>query len=104
MSTTISIRCSECGTITHDSDYCSACGNIINVSLKRRMAQEEKDQQKLEEKRKEKPRVWSTLANRALDHPNVFVRYLSKAVYAVWAFFGMLIGALIAAIIGIVSG
>ena len=104
MSATSSIKCPNCGTITANSDYCRNCGAIINVQLKRRLEREEKERQKAREEREKPVGKLSGFFQRALEHPNIIIRSLSKGVYSVWMFFGMLIGALIAGFIALASG
>ena len=104
MSGTTSIRCSHCHTITSNSDYCSHCGKIINVQLKRRLEREKKEQQQLKEELEKPKGKLSTLFQKALEHPNFLVRSLTRTVYSIWMFFGLLMGAIISAVIGLVSG
>ncbi|WP_273567122.1 hypothetical protein [Maribacter halichondriae] len=39
-------RCSNCGEMWLNQDYCPTCGNIINITLKRELERKEKAIQK----------------------------------------------------------
>lgn len=104
MAENTSIRCSNCGTITSNSDYCSNCGALINVHLKRKMEWEKKEQQKLQDEKEKTPSKLSSFFQRALEHPNILIRSFTKGIYSIWMFFGMLVGAIIAAVLALVSG
>lgn len=104
MKVTTSIKCSECGTITYNSDHCSNCGALINIDLKRRMVRDKKVQEKVLAERERKRGKSEIFAERALEHPNFIVRSFSKAVRSIFLFFGMVVGGIIAAIIALASG
>src|SRR5690554_3807615 len=98
MNGTTSIRCSVCGTITTNSDYCSNCGNLINTRLKRQLVREAKEQQKIKEESEKPPGKFSIFFKWALYHPNLLIRTFTKTLYSIWIFFGMLMGAIIAGV------
>ena len=99
-----SIRCPKCGTINTNKDYCENCGFLINTHLRRELERRKKQEQKLREKEEKGPSKGARIAKTALEHPNFLIRYFSKTIYAIWAFIGLLIGALIAGVIALASG
>jgi hypothetical protein len=98
------IKCMECNTVNVDTDYCSNCGVIINVILKRKLEQEKKIAQKIEEDKTKKPSAIDEFLRKASEHQNPFIRLFSQVIYSVWLFFAMVVGGLIAAVIAVAAG
>lgn len=42
------IICNQCGTKNQNRDYCTNCGELINITLKRRIEREKKIQKRKE--------------------------------------------------------
>lgn len=98
------IKCLECGIKNQNTDYCSNCGAIINIVLKRRLESEKKIQKKIEEQQTKEPDKIDLFFQKALEHPNPAIRSLMNAVHSVWTFGAMIVGALIAMVIGVAAG
>lgn len=98
------VKCLECGTLNLNRDYCENCGSIININLKRQLEREKNIQQQIEEERIKGPTKIDKFFNHATEHPNTIVRSFSKFIYAIWLFIGMIVGAIIAGFISIVTG
>ncbi|TDW48785.1 hypothetical protein EV144_103302 [Flavobacterium sp. 270] len=98
------VKCLECNTVNVNSDYCSNCGAIINVVLKRKLETEKKIQKKVEENKTKEPNKIEVFLRKASEHPNAFIRLSSQAIFAVWLFMAMVVGGLIAAVVAIAAG
>ncbi|WP_157374058.1 hypothetical protein [Arenibacter certesii] len=88
-------KCSNCGTVNVNSDYCSNCGELINIHIKRKLAREASDTKKQEEKAAEKPNPVTVFFEKALKHPNLLVKIPAMLFYSIWVVV-MSIGAFIA--------
>jgi len=98
------IKCLSCGTLNYNLDYCQNCGTIINIVLKRRIEEEEKRQEKLQNLRPEKETGFDRIFKSALEHPNSIIRFWASTVQWVWTFLAMVIGALIAFVVAVAAG
>jgi len=98
------IKCLKCNTVNKDSDYCSNCGEIINIVLKRRMEIEARQHNRAELKEIKGPDKIEQLLQRAARHPNIIIRWLFGTLHFVWTFLAMVIGALIAMVIAVAAG
>ena len=98
------VKCLECGTLNLNLDYCEDCGSIININLKRQLERNKILQEQIEEQRLLGPSKVDKFFNDATEHPNTFVRGFSKFIYGIWLFIGMVVGAIIAGFISIVTG
>lgn len=98
------IKCLECGTLNLNRDYCENCGSIVNINLKRQLQREKKFREQVEVEHTKNPSTVSKFFNDATGHPNTIVRSFSKFIYAIWLFLGMIVGAIIAGFISVVTG
>ena len=99
------IKCLKCKTVNLNLDYCSNCGAILNVVLKRKLEREKVAQEKLElELLTEKPGKIETFLRKGSEHSNIIIRLIFKIVFYIWFFFAVVIGGLIAAVISAVAG
>ena len=98
------VKCLECNALNLNRDYCKDCGAIINIRLKRQLESEKKIAEELEEEIEKGPSRIDKFLRSATEHPNKIVRGFSHFIYAIWIFLGMVIGALIAGFISIVTG
>lgn len=98
------IKCLECDTLNLNSDYCTNCGSIININLKRTLEREKRIQKDLEQKMAEKPNKIDEFLKNAAEHPNALVRFFVSIIYSVWLFLAMVVGGLIASIIAVAAG
>lgn len=99
------IKCLECNTVNLNQDYCTNCGAILNVVLKRKLEREKIAQEKLElALLTEKPGAVETFLRKGSEHSNIIIRMIFKLVYYIWFFFAIVIGGLIAAVISAVAG
>ena len=100
------IKCSECNTVNLNNEYCSNCGTILDLVIKRRLETEKKLQEKLKEKEKIKnpPSKMEVYFNNGLEHSNLLIRYFFQAIYSIWLFFAVIIGGLIAAVTSAAAG
>jgi len=100
------ITCLECGTVNLNNDYCSNCGAILDVVLKRRLESKKKVQVRTmqQEKTRKKPNKMELFLKNGAEHPNVVVQILFQLVYSIWIFIGVVIGGLISLVIAIAAG
>ena len=92
-------KCSECGTMTMNSDYCKNCGTLININLRRKQEREEKELLRKEKNRLKTPNALAAFFEKARTHENPIVRVLANVIYSVWmvvfaigAFFAYIFG------------
>lgn len=88
-------KCSNCGTLNVNNDYCENCGQLINIQLQRKMAREALDEKVQKEKSEEKPNVVTVFFKKALAHPNLLIKIPAMIFYSIWVVV-MSIGAFIA--------
>lgn len=100
------IKCSACTTVNLNNEYCSNCGALLDVVLKRQLETEKKLQVKIEEavKTKKPPSKIEVYFNKGLEHSNFFIRYFFQALYSIWLFFAVIIGGIIAAVTAAAAG
>lgn len=99
------IKCLKCNTVNLNQDYCTNCGAILNVVLKRKLEREKIAEQKLElERLTEKPGAVETFLRKGSEHSNIIIRSFFKLLFYIWFFFAIVIGGLIAAFISAVAG
>lgn len=98
------ITCNKCGFKNQNTDYCSNCGELINVALKRRIESEKKLQKRIETEKLKKPNKVTKFLENGLQHPNGFIRWITNSIYSIWTFLAMALGALIAAVIAAAAG
>ncbi|NGY36616.1 hypothetical protein FQU23_003715 [Flavobacterium sp. XN-5] len=100
------IKCLDCGTVNLNNEYCSNCGAILDVVLKRRLESEKKMLQKIEEQEKtnKKPNKIEAFLKNGAEHPNILMRILFQVVYSIWIFFALIVGGLIALFTAAVAG
>lgn len=102
MSQNIYIKCLECGKLNHNRDYCEKCGNLINISKKRELEQQKRNEQKILDKKNKKPSKIESFFERTKNHPNFLVRTSAKMLYSIW-WVVMIIGGILAWIAGAIS-
>lgn len=97
------IICQNCKTENINSDYCSNCGEIINIVLKRKLEQE-KQKAKIEQEKIDKgPSKTKILIDKLKNHPNILIRSTFNIVYSIGivaGFFAAAVGAVIAGLAG----
>ena len=100
------ITCLDCGTVNLNNEYCSNCGAILDVVLKRKLEREKKNQLKIErkEKTKKEPSKIELFLKNGAEHPNILIRILFQAVYSIWIFFAIVVGALISLVVAAAAG
>lgn len=98
------IKCLECNTVNTDRDYCSKCGAIINIVLKRQLEREKKVQEKIEQKKSKVPSKVDVFLKNGKSHSNIIIRALFQVGYLIWVFFSMLIGILISIVVAAAAG
>lgn len=78
-------RCSNCGKMSLNQDYCTACGSIINITLKREQERKEKTRQRIKELSdpKKKSAVTVFLEN-VKDHDNIIIKFVARFFYGIW--------------------
>lgn len=102
MSQSIYIKCLECGKLNYNTDYCEKCGSLINISKKREIEQQKRNEQKALDKKSKKPSKIDTFFDRTKNHPNFIVRTFTKMLYSLW-WLVMIIGGFLAWIAGVIS-
>ena len=95
------IKCSECNTFNLNKEYCSNCGALLDLVLKRRLETEKKIQ---EESLNKGANRFEVFFDKGLEHSNIIIRSLFKVVYYIWLFFAVIIGGLIALVTSAVAG
>ena len=99
------IKCSECNTVNLNNEYCSNCGNLLDLVLKRRLETEKNLQEKKEtENTNRRSKKIEVFFDKGLEHSNIIIRSLFKVVYSIWLFFAVIIGGLIALVTATVAG
>ena len=100
------IKCSECNTFNLNKEYCSNCGALLDLVLKRRLETEKKIQEKnnQEESLNKGPNRFEVFFDRGLEHSNIIIRTIFKVIYSIWLFFAVIIGGLIALVTATVAG
>ncbi|WP_091428518.1 hypothetical protein [Flavobacterium degerlachei] len=98
------IKCLECNTVNTDSDYCSNCGAIINIVLKRQLEREKKLQVKIEKQKTIEPSRVDVFLKKGKNHSNIIIRAIFQVSYLIWVFFSMLIGFLISIVVAAAAG
>ncbi|CAN0571513.1 unnamed protein product [Ectocarpus sp. 12 AP-2014] len=85
MSTETYRRCPNCGKMSLNQDYCPACGNIINITLKRELEQKEKASQRIKELNDPKKKSAITLfLENVKNHDNLVIKYVARFFYGIW--------------------
>ncbi|MEM8521160.1 hypothetical protein [Flavobacterium sp. PL12] len=100
------IKCPKCNTVNLNNEYCSNCGELLDLVLKRRLETEKKIQFKIDEQEKSKkpPNKFEIFFNKGLEHSNLFIRYFFQTIYSIWLFFAVVIGGIIAAVTAAAAG
>ena len=95
------IKCSECNTFNLNKEYCSNCGALLDLVLKRRLETEKKIQ---EESLNKGANRFEVFFDKGLEHSNIIIRTIFKVIYSIWLFFAVIIGGLIALVTATVAG
>ena len=74
------IKCSECGTINTNTDYCSFCNSLISDAKKRALKAEEVKNAQIKEVKKELENP--NLAERLKKHPFLIYRIFGWILYS----------------------
>ena len=100
------IKCSECNTFNLNNEYCSDCGALLDLVLKRRMETQKRIQEKKDQKEIANNGVnkFEVFFDKGLEHSNIIIRSIFKVVYSIWLFFAVIIGGLIALVTATVAG
>lgn len=96
------IICHNCKTGNQNSDYCYNCGEIINIILKRKLAQEKYRKDKEEEKKSKALTKTQIIIEKLKNHPNKLVRgvfyffhSIGTVVFLIAAVIALIVGALL---------
>lgn len=100
------IKCSECNTFNLNQEYCTNCGALLDLVLKRRLETEKKLQEKnnQNESANKVTNRFEVFFDKGLEHSNIIIRSIFKVVYSIWLFFAVIIGGLIALVTATVAG
>ena len=100
------VKCSECNTFNLNNEYCSNCGDLLDLILKRRIETEKKLQEKKVQKKNTNSRSKKiqVFFDKGLEHSNIIIRLFFKAIYSIWLFFVVIIGGLFALVTATVAG
>lgn len=100
------IKCSECNTFNLNQEYCTNCGALLDLVLKRRLETEKKLEEKKDknESANKGTNRFEVFFDKGLEHSNIIIRSIFKAVYSIWLFFAVIIGGLIALVTATVAG
>lgn len=78
------ITCSACKTENLNTDYCTHCGEIINVVLKRQLEQQRVQEERIQKELNTAPTKVEKIARKLRNHPNPLVRVLMMIANAIW--------------------
>ncbi len=95
-------KCSECGTVSINSDYCDKCGALINTILRRKLEREEKAKEQQAKTANKEPNAITAFFENARKHKNPIIRVIATIFYSIWMVVFM-IGAFFAYIIGYIA-
>lgn len=98
------IKCQKCNTLNLNNDYCSNCETILNVVLDRNIKRELQTEEKFKIASQKKPNKVGEFLKKGEHHSNILIRIFFKTAYAIWMFFAVVVGGIIAAVIGIAAG
>lgn len=98
------IKCPECGTVNLNKEYCTNCGALLNVILKRKIEREKKDEKKVAQEENKKPSRISVFLKKGANHQNALIRSIFQTADMIWTFIAMVIGGIIAAFIAAAAG
>ena len=100
------ITCLECSTVNLNRDYCSNCGNTLDLVVKRQIEREKQIQVKKQqqEEAKKKPSKMELFLKNGAEHSNIFVQFFFQVFYSIWIFFAIVIGGIISMVIAIAAG
>ncbi|MHA7057243.1 hypothetical protein ACWGOQ_0008500 [Aquimarina sp. M1] len=95
-------KCSNCGTLNLNRDYCKACGSLINTSLQRKQERKQRLAKREKARIAKKPNKITLFFERAKQHQNIVIRYTARFLYSVWVVV-IAVGSFLAFIIGYVA-
>lgn len=98
------IKCLECNTLNRNTDYCTKCGALINIVMKRRLENEKKIQKRIQQEKVKAPSKIDIFLEKGMVHPNSIVRGLFQVLYSTYVFVAFVVGGLIAAAIATAAG
>ncbi|MGG5578622.1 hypothetical protein ACPDHL_14955 [Myroides sp. C15-4] len=78
------IICSACKTENLNTDYCTNCGEIINVVLKRQLEQQRVQEERIQKELNTAPTKAEKIVRKLRNHPNPLVRLLMMIANAIW--------------------
>lgn len=93
------IICQKCQTDNINTDYCTNCGSIINIVLKRKLEEEDYKKKVALAKKEKSLSKMELIINRLKDHPNILIRSVFKVFYSI----GLLIYLIASAIAFIIA-
>ena len=78
-------KCPNCSTMNLNSDYCTACGALINAKMQRELERKTRREAKEQEAVPQKPNAITEFFENAMQHPKLPVRLVAKFFYSIWA-------------------
>ncbi|MHC5310302.1 hypothetical protein ACYSNM_09635 [Myroides sp. LJL116] len=95
------IICQNCRTENVNQDYCSNCNEIINIQLKRELAQKKVVEKRIQEEINRPPTKIEKKIQALENHSNILVRGVVRLIKGVYVVV-MTIGAIFAYIISMI--
>lgn len=96
------ITCKHCQTENLNTDYCTNCGQIINIVLERQLEQQRIKEERIQKELQTAPTPLEKIAQKLRNHSNPIVRLLFFIVHTVWLIVAT-IAAGIAYLIGMIA-
>ncbi|MDR0228721.1 MAG: hypothetical protein LBI72_06610 [Flavobacteriaceae bacterium] len=78
------IICKKCQTENLNTDYCSNCGEIVNIVLQRQLEQQKVQQERIAKELNQTPNKVEKAIQQLLTHPNPFIRVFVLIIHSVW--------------------
>ncbi|EHQ43552.1 MULTISPECIES: hypothetical protein [Myroides] len=78
------ITCKHCQTENLNTDYCTNCGEIINIVLERQLEQQRVKEERIQKEILREPTAIEKFFLTLRNHSNPFVRVLYIIVHTVW--------------------
>lgn len=88
-------RCSDCGTVNVNTNYCNQCGSLVNIQVKRELERRHVSDRKEADKSLQQPNAVTVFFRRALNHPNFLIKGFARLLYSIWIVV-MMVGTFIA--------
>ncbi|MVX37172.1 hypothetical protein [Myroides sp. LoEW2-1] len=97
----VHIRCSHCGTFSVNAEYCTHCGQALNIVKQREERRKDDERDRIAKALAEEPSAIEKFLLKMTKHPWFVIRVFFKLIYGIW-FVVMAIAMLLAWLIGMI--